>query len=482
GADRPAERAPGKLRRRRLPHPPPPQARGPRPPGRSHELPQVRRPRHHRRRRRPVVGGVRPLPLHRLPGGPGLRLGRRRRPRHPVLPQPRGRALHPRHGRDRAHRLQPLLAALGRRLRAAHLLREPLARLGDQLGHPAQLPLRRRAPLHRHRPAAADRRHPHPRARGLRGHGARPEAQGGGRGPAVPRRRDLRRRGRGVERRPADRHRGDDPRPGAGLRPAARRARLRRRGRRPEPRAGELDARQGLRDGRVRAPPGQPDHRPARGRAQHRLRLRAHEGEPRALARLVALRQRRAAEHLRAHHLPDDPLHLDARLLHGLRPRGPGQRRQLHPDRGPGARGARRAVVPVLLLVRRRLRPVQRRARDRRLHLPDGGRRHQDLLPARREREPGLRPPGLGPGGDRHRRAGRGLRPADRAARDLRRGGRVHDVHLLRAADPGQPAHPPRPDPHPRLPPGDDGVVDPAVRDALLRRRAGAAGDPLRGL
>ena len=65
-----------------------------------------------------------------------------------------------------------------------------------------------------------------------------------------------------------------DPGRRAGLRRAARRARVRRRRRWAEPGAGQLDPGQGLRDGPVRPPAGQPDHRPARGRAEHRLRVR----------------------------------------------------------------------------------------------------------------------------------------------------------------------------------------------------------------
>ena len=62
----------------------------------------------------------------------------------------------------------------------------------------------------------------------------------------------------------ADRTSGAFP-PPARLRAAAGRDRLRRRGRRAEPVPEQLDPRQGLRHGRVRAAPGQPGHRPGGG-------------------------------------------------------------------------------------------------------------------------------------------------------------------------------------------------------------------------
>jgi hypothetical protein len=81
----------------------------------------------------------------------------------------------------------------------------------------------------------------------------------------------------GVGRYRADRDAAPHPHLGAGLRPPARRAGLRGGRRWTEPRAVELDQGQGLRHGHLRASPGQPDHRSAGGRAEHRLRLRADE-------------------------------------------------------------------------------------------------------------------------------------------------------------------------------------------------------------
>ena len=64
-------------------------------------------------------------------------------PGHPVLHQHGDRALHAGHRRDRADRVQPLLAALGPGLRDPDLLRQSVAGLGDQLGDLDLLHLRR---------------------------------------------------------------------------------------------------------------------------------------------------------------------------------------------------------------------------------------------------------------------------------------------------------------------------------------------------
>ena len=100
---------------------------------------------------------------------------------------------------------------------------------------------------------------------------------------------------------------------------------------------------------------------------------------------------------------------------------------------------AHRVVVPVLLLVRRRLLAVRRGHGHRGLHQPARRRRHQDLLPPGRQREQALRLPRLGPRRGRHRGGARRVQPAARAAGDLRGGRRLHDVPLLRAAHPDQP-------------------------------------------
>ena len=160
---------------------------------------------------------------------------------------------------------------------------------------------------------------------------------------AVRRRRHLRDRRRRRGRRPAGRDPAAHPRRRARLRPAARRAGLRRRRRRAEPGAVQLDPRQGLRHGHVRArgwsarSPASRRRRPSTGYV-----FEPTQREPAALARLVAVRQHRAAHHVRADHVRDDPVHLAARLLDRLRPRRPGQRHRLPPDRGRGARRARR--------------------------------------------------------------------------------------------------------------------------------------------
>ena len=60
-----------------------------------------------------------------------------------------------------------------------------------------------------------------------------------------------------------------------------------------------------------------------------------------------------------------------------------------------------------------------------------------------------------------------GLRPAARTAGDLRGGRRLHDVPVLRAAHPGEPEDPARPDPGPRMAVGRADLVDPVVRHAV---------------
>ncbi len=70
------------------------------------------------------------------------------------------------------------LAALGPGLRDPDLLRQPLARLGDELGDDADLPLRRRAALDRDRHARGDRRDADPGAGDLHRAGAGRVPQG----------------------------------------------------------------------------------------------------------------------------------------------------------------------------------------------------------------------------------------------------------------------------------------------------------------
>ena len=212
-------------------------------------VPQADRPGHHRRRGRTGLRGVHPLPLHRLPGRSGLRLGGVGRTGHAVLHQPGDRALHPGHGRDRADRFQPVLAALGTLLRDLDLLRQPVAGLGDQQRHPRLVHVRRDAALHRHRHADRDRFDLDAGPGGLRGAGAGPDAQGRRGAAVVPGVGDLRHRRRELGGTAAGDHRGADPVRGTRLRGAAGRAGLRRRWRRTESRAGQLDSRQGLRHG-----------------------------------------------------------------------------------------------------------------------------------------------------------------------------------------------------------------------------------------
>ena len=54
-------------------------------------------------------------------------------------------------GETARHRLQPLLEALGTRVRGARLLREPVAGMGDQLRDAGQLSVRRQPTDHRGR-------------------------------------------------------------------------------------------------------------------------------------------------------------------------------------------------------------------------------------------------------------------------------------------------------------------------------------------
>ncbi len=77
------------------------------------------RPRHRRGRCWAVVRRVRVVAVHRVAGRPDPAVGRARRRRDAVFPQHGSRALHARHRRDRGDGIQPVLEALGARLRRA---------------------------------------------------------------------------------------------------------------------------------------------------------------------------------------------------------------------------------------------------------------------------------------------------------------------------------------------------------------------------
>ena len=108
---------------------------------------------------------------------------------------------------------------------------------------------------------------------------------------------------------------------GARVRAALRRDRVCRRRRRAESLSEQLDPRQGVRHGRVRAAAGEPVDRRRRGRADRRvgLHLRDDSRQHGAMAPLVVVRQHRAAPDVHPrqhrHHLPD----LDDRALHAVR-------------------------------------------------------------------------------------------------------------------------------------------------------------------
>ena len=107
----------------------------------------------------------------------------------PVVLEHGDRALHARHRRDGADRLQPLLEVLGPGVRRDGVPPEPVARLGDELGHDADLPVRREPEGHRHRHARGHRRGAHAGAGRLRRARAADLPQGGGDRPVRDRRR-----------------------------------------------------------------------------------------------------------------------------------------------------------------------------------------------------------------------------------------------------------------------------------------------------
>ena len=239
---------------------------------------------------------------------------------------------------------------------------------------------------------------------------------------------------------PADRHPAADPGRGAGLRPAARRAGLRRRRRRAEPGAVQLDPGQGLRHGQLRAPAGQPDHRPARGRAQHRLRLRADGGQH---DRWRGWWKFANIEQLSTFVLITFLTILFTSLLAYSTVYGrEGLENNIGFIQTEGEVLGERVgswfqyffwVIGAFSLFAAALGIVDYTSRLA-----------ADVLKtsyARNANESKMYA-GLvwGLVGDRHRRAAGRLRPADRAAGHRRRGRRLHDVHLLRPADPDQPA------------------------------------------
>ena len=103
----------------------------------------------------------------------------------------------------------------------------------------------------------------------------------------------------------------------------------------------QLDPRQGLRHGRVRAARGLADHRRGGGRAVGpRLRVPRRREEHGALARVVAQGEHRAVRLVLRDRRDHDRRLLADRLLDGVRQPGrQGQRLRLHPDRGQRAQG-----------------------------------------------------------------------------------------------------------------------------------------------
>ena len=130
---------------------------------------------------------------------------------------------------------------------------------------------------------------------------------------------------------------------GARLCAPARSGRVRRRRRRPESLSEQLDSRQGLRHGPVRAPSGERGHRRRSARRAGRLgvHLRANAREHGALAPMVALRERGTGVDVRAGDGPDDLPDVDAGALDALRHAGPAAKRRVPADRRP--RGSRKS-------------------------------------------------------------------------------------------------------------------------------------------
>ena len=272
------------------------------------ELPRARvaaqadRPERDPGRRRRRQRRVHPVPVHRLQGRARVPLGRRRRRRGPVLHQHGDRALHARDRADGDHRLPAAVEAVGPDPRAAGAARHVVARLGHERGDGHDVPVRRRR-RERDRDRGAARRS----------------------GSRSPRRRSSTRRSSGSSssrsarcccsssialvaavsstaysdtsqddhelRHVPERDRAGDPR---------RRAGGGRRRRRQQPRAEQLDPRQGLRHGPLRAAHRLADHRRGGGGAVGPvLPLPARRAEHGPLAHVVAPGQPRAVPLLR---------------------------------------------------------------------------------------------------------------------------------------------------------------------------------------
>ena len=241
------------------------------------------------------------MAVHRIAGRPHPALGRARGRRDTVFPEHGSRALHARHRRNRGDGLQSILEALGPRVRGTGVFRESMARMGDQFGHACVLPVRRLADNDRDRQSARDWLFTDVRTGHLRGARAPDFRQSRGGADAGDPGDDLRDRARVVAR-VAGRHAElrQDSR-GAEHRVDLRRDRLRRIWRRTEPVPEQLDSRQRVRHGAVRTEAGQPGHRDCDGgpdRAELHLRADAREHGP--VAKLVAVRERRAGIQLRA--------------------------------------------------------------------------------------------------------------------------------------------------------------------------------------
>ena len=187
--------------------------------------------------------------------------GALRRRRHAVLSQHGSGALHAGDWRNGRHGLQPLLEALGTRVRGARLLRESVAGMGDQLGDACQLSVRWQSNDHCRRQSARHRLQPDLRTGGLRR--ARAAHLREGRRRARPRRSrcGLRDRTRVVAGAAGGiRQYRDVPRR-IEHRAGVRRHRICRLGRRAESVSEQLDSRQGIRHGTVRAATGEPGDR-----------------------------------------------------------------------------------------------------------------------------------------------------------------------------------------------------------------------------
>ena len=101
-----------------------------------------------------------------------------------------------------------------------------------------------------------------------------------------------------------------------------------------------------------------------------------------AVAKLVAVRQRRAGVQLRAGHGHHDRVDVDAGALDALRPAGPSEQRLVPANRGAAARSERRPLVRRAVPGRRRVFAVRIGHGHHRLHQPARRRHPEDDLPA----------------------------------------------------------------------------------------------------